>query len=68
MYFTEPDISKPILSERFLGPIKIEHLGDHKYKVEFPTEDINYYQYRNGICEKILIDMTIVDMEIQLIE
>jgi hypothetical protein len=27
-----------------------------------------YYQYRNGICEKILIDMTLVDMEIQLID
>ena len=68
MYFTEPDIFKPILSERFLEPIKIEHLGDHKYRVEFPTEDVNYYQYRDGICVKILIDMTIVDMEIRLIE
>lgn len=68
MYYTEPDISKPILSERFLEPIKIEHLGDHKYRVEFPTEDVNYYEYRNGICEKILIDMTIVDMEIILID
>ncbi|RLD25322.1 MAG: hypothetical protein DRI54_05110 [Bacteroidetes bacterium] len=69
MYFTEPDISKPILSERFLEPIKIEHLGNHKYRVEFPTEDVNYYQYRDdGICEKISIDMTIVDMEIRLIE
>lgn len=69
MYFSEPDISKPILSERFLEPIKIEHLGSHKYKVEFPTEDVNYYQYRDdGICEKISIDMTIVDMEIRLIE
>ena len=68
MYFTEPDIFKPILSERFLEPIIIEHLGDHKYRVEFPTEDVNYYQYRDGICVKILIDMTIVDMEIRLIE
>ena len=68
MYFTEPDISKPILSERFLEPIKIEHLGNHKYRVEFPTEDVNYYQYRDGVCKKILIDMSIVDMEIRLIE
>jgi len=68
MYFTEPDISKSILSERFLEPIKIEHLGNHKYRVEFPTEDVNYYQYRDGVCEKILIDMTIVDMEIRLID
>lgn len=68
MYFNEPDISKPILSERFLEPIKIEPLGDHRYRVEFPTEDVNYYQYRDGVCVKILIDMTVVDMEIRLIE
>ena len=68
MYFIEPDISKPILSERFLEPINIEDLGDHKYRVEFPTEDVNYYYYRDGICVKILIDMTVVDMEILLIE
>lgn len=68
MYFTEPDISKPILSERFLDSIKIEHLGDHKYRVEFPTEDVNYYQYKDGICVKIFIDMTVVDMEIRLVD
>ena len=68
MYFTEPDISKAILSERFLEPIEIEHIGDHKYRVEFPTEDVNYYQYRDGICVMILIDMTLVDMEIRLID
>lgn len=68
MYFSEPDISKPILSERFLESIKIEQLGDHKYRVEFPTEDVNYYQYRDGICVKILIDMTLVDMEIRLVD
>lgn len=68
MYFTEPDITKTILSERFLEPIKIEHLGNHKYRVEFPTEDVNYYQFKDGICVKIFIDMTVADMEIRLVD
>jgi len=68
MYFHEPDVTKPILSERFLEPIKIEPVNEHEYKVEFPTDDVNYYHYKNGVCVKILIDLTVTDMEIRLMD
>jgi len=68
MYFHEPDIDRPILSERFLDPIKIVRIDEHEYKVEFPTEDVNYYTYKNGVCSKILISLTVTDMEIRLLD
>lgn len=68
MYFHEPDISQPILSERFLEPIKIKQLKEHEYRVEFPTEDVNYYYYKNNRCVKIVIDMTVTNMEIRLVD
>ena len=68
MYFQEPDLTKPILSERFLEPIKIEPVNEHEYRVEFPTEDVNYYHYKNGVCVKIVIDLTVTNMEIRLLD
>jgi hypothetical protein len=67
MYFHEPDINKPILSERFLDEIKIEKVNKHEYRVEFPTEDVNDYHYKNGICVKIVIDLKVANMEIRLV-
>jgi hypothetical protein len=66
MYFNEPDITQPILSERFLDRINIERIDEHEYKVEFPTEDVNFYHYKNGVCVKIVIDLTVANMEIRL--
>jgi hypothetical protein len=68
MYFHEPDLDQPILSERFLDKIKIEQVNIHEYRVEFPTEDVNYYHYENGVCVKIVIDLTVANMEIRLVD
>lgn len=68
MYFEEPDITQPILSERFADSITIEETKPHHYKVEFPTGDINHYFYKDGICQTIRIDMALTDMEIKLVD
>lgn len=53
MYFKEPENIKQVYSDNFQTLLDIENLGNHSYKVKFPSGDANYYYYSNGVCSKV---------------
>ena len=53
MYFKEPVNIKQVYSDTFQTLLDIENLGNHSYKVKFPSGDTNCYYYSNGVCSKI---------------
>lgn len=56
MYHNEPFDQSYLLSERWGKVVDIVSIEPHKYKVVKPDGRSNYYSYRNGICQEVIVD------------
>jgi hypothetical protein len=65
LYFVEPNYGDMVFSERFFDKYLVEKDGS-SYKIDFPGGSTNYYFYKNGICNKIVITTLVSDMEFKL--
>ena len=50
LYCIEPVNRQLIYSDNFQQFINIQKVSEHKYKVELPDGNYNYYSFQDGIC------------------
>lgn len=66
LYF-KPPVKNMIFSERHGILCQIEKSGTNAYDLVKPDDRINTYYYKNGICEKVLINLALATIELQKI-
>jgi len=68
LYSNEPVDIKIIYSDNFQQFLHIQKVSDHKYKIELPDGNYNYYSFQNGICSKVEVHHTFYTIQITLKE
>jgi hypothetical protein len=62
MYFEEPVGQTRIYVESVLDDCVLEPLGGGRYKLIMPDNKVNFYTYRGGVLQEILVDRTLFDL------
>ena len=62
MYFEEPVGQHRIYVESVLDECVLEPLGGGRYKLIMPDRKVNFYTYRGGVLQEILVDRTFFDL------
>jgi hypothetical protein len=62
MYFEEPVGQRRIYVESVLDECVLEPLGGGRYKLIMPDRKVNFYTYRGGVLQEILVDRTFFDL------
>ena len=62
MYYEEPVGQSHIYVESVLGDCALESLGGGRYKLTMPDKKVNFYTYRAGVLQEILVDRTFFDL------
>lgn len=66
LYFNEPQNAK-IFSERHGDFCSIERIDQQTYKLIQPDDRANIYHFKNGLCEKVEIQMPLATIHLQKI-
>ena len=53
LFFNEPNGIQEIYTDKYKQMVKIDPIGDRKYKLILPNKSINIYHYENGKCTTI---------------
>ena len=62
MYYEEPVGQSHIYVESVLDDCLLESLGGGRYKLTMPDKKVNFYTYRAGVLQEILVDRTFFDL------
>lgn len=62
MYYEEPVGQSRIYVESVLDDCVLEALGGGRYKLTMPDKKVNFYTYRAGVLQEILVDRTFFDL------
>jgi hypothetical protein len=68
LYCNEPVNVQIVYSDNFQQFLHIQKLSEHKYKIDLPDGNYNYYSFLNGICHKVEIHHSFYTIEITLKE
>ncbi len=68
LYAGEPVGIDQVFSDSFEQLIDIQKKEDHKYKIELPDGNYNYYCYEGGILNKVEVHHTLYSATIELIK
>lgn len=66
LYYQEPVHVDRIYSDNYQQYVDIKKTGESKYRVSFPNGNVNYYNYKNGICTSVDVNQ-FYDMQFQLV-
>ena len=66
LYNNEPTKNSRLFSDKHQKFLSIEKLGDHHYRINFPSGGSNEYFYTNGICTRIVVDHSFYKATIEL--
>ena len=66
LYTTEPATISQVYSDNFEQFLTIQKTKEHKYKIELPDGNYNYYLYENGVLNTIEIHHSLYSASIQL--
>jgi hypothetical protein len=66
LYSMEPVNINKVYSDNFQQYLPVIKAGAHKYKVELPDGNYNYYTYNNGICSKVDVHHSLYTMQMIL--
>jgi len=66
LYCIEPVNKQIIYSDNFQQFINIQKISEHKYKMELPDGNYNYYSFQNGICSKAELHHTFYTVYVTL--
>jgi hypothetical protein len=66
LYCIEPVDKQAIYSDNFQQFINIQKVADHKYKIELPDGNYNYYSFQNGICSNVELHHTFYTIQVAL--
>ncbi|MEO8149265.1 MAG: DUF6134 family protein [Bacteroidia bacterium] len=53
LFLNEPDDYTTVYSENHQLQLTVTNMGLHKYMLQFPNGNINYYTYKNGIATQM---------------
>jgi len=67
LYYQEPVHIDKIYSDNYQQFVDVRKTGDNKYRVSFPNGNINYYNYKNGVCTSVEVNQ-FYDMQFQLVQ
>ena len=68
LYCNEPVNVQIVYSDNFQQFLHIQKVSEHKYKIDLPDGNYNYYSFLNGICNKVEIHHSFYTIEITLKE
>jgi hypothetical protein len=68
LYCNEPVNIQIVYSDNFQQFLQIQKVSDHKYKIELPDGNYNYYSFQNGICSNVEVHHTFYTIQITLKE
>jgi hypothetical protein len=66
LYCNEPVDIQIIYSDNFQQFLQIQKVSDHKYKIDLPDGNYNYYSFLNGICSNVEVHHTFYTIQITL--
>ena len=66
LYSKEPENINQVYSDNFETFIAIQKTDVHKYKIELPDGNYNYYYYKNGVLNQVEIHHTLYSANIVL--
>jgi hypothetical protein len=66
LYCNEPVNRQEIYSDNFQQFIDIQKVSEHKYKIELPDGNCNYYSFQNGICSNAELHHTFYTIHVTL--
>ena len=66
LYFQEPVKVTEVYSDKFQKMIRVQSLGNGKYKLTLPDGNSSIYHYRNGNCVRVEIDHSFYSAEMNL--
>jgi hypothetical protein len=66
LYTREPSNISSVYSDNFETSLEIQKAGVHKYKINFPDGNHNYYSYKDGILNEIEIHHSLYSANIVL--
>jgi hypothetical protein len=66
LYTREPSNINSVYSDNFETSLEIQKAGVHKYKINFPDGNYNYYSYKDGILNEIDIHHSLYSANIVL--
>lgn len=66
LYISEPADKQKVYSDHFQQYLVAHKIADHKYRVELPDGNYNYYSFENGICHNIEVVHDFFSLKMQL--
>jgi|ERR1051326_3180570 hypothetical protein len=66
LYSKEPEKINQVYSDNFETFIAIQKTGAHKYKIELPDGNYNYYYYKDGVLNRVEVHHTLYSANIVL--
>ena len=66
LYFHEPVNLQKVYSDNYQQLLPIKKINEHSYKIQLPDGNCNYYFYKNGICNRVNVNTSIVSVEMLL--
>ena len=68
LYCNEPVNVQIVYSDNFQQLLHIQKVSEHKYKIDLPDGNYNYYSFLNGICSNVEVHHTFYTIQITLKE
>ena len=62
LYYQEPKHVQQVFSERFAEYCQIKEIETDKYELTLPDGNKNYYYYQDGICTRVEVERTLMDV------
>lgn len=50
LYWQEPVDNKTVYSDNFQQFLNIQKVEEHRFKIQLPDGNFNYYSFKNGVC------------------
>jgi hypothetical protein len=66
LYCNEPVNTQIIYSDNFQQFLNIQKVSEHRYKIELPDGNYNYYSFQNGICSNVELHHTFYTIQMTL--
>jgi hypothetical protein len=66
LYFHEPVNLQKVYSDNYQQLLPIKKINEHSYKIHLPDGNCNYYFYKNGICNRVNVNTSMVSVEMLL--
>ncbi|MDQ6755798.1 MAG: hypothetical protein M3004_02575 [Bacteroidota bacterium] len=68
LYNKVPQNINKVYSDNFQKLLDIKKVEENKYKLSLPDGNFNYYTYKNGVCNKVIIERTFFTIQFVLRE